>query len=135
VYEVRRAGARRPARARCRGVFRGVIAEVRSPKVPGSIRAGDHRSTRERAARGRWAAASHPAPRSLTPGIVVASIWIAAAIASGLYFSFPVFFVALLEDFGWSRGATAGAFSISSVDQGLSSPVIGMLVDRFGHGG
>jgi MFS family permease len=64
--------------------------------------------------------------------IVVAAVWITLAIAFGLYFSFPVFFVALLEEFGWPRGATAGAFSVSSVVQGLLSPVVGMLVDRLG---
>ncbi len=59
-------------------------------------------------------------------------MWVTLAIASGLYFSFPIFFVALLEEFGWSRGATAAAFSISSVTQGLLSPIVGMLVDRLG---
>jgi len=59
-------------------------------------------------------------------------LWVTLAIASGLYFSFPIFYVALLEEFGWSRGATAAAFSISSVVQGMLSPVVGMLVDRFG---
>ena len=66
------------------------------------------------------------------PWIVVGAVWVTLAIASGLYFSFPVFFVAFLEEFGWSRGATAAAFSISSIVQGLLSPVVGMLVDRVG---
>src|SRR5207245_8959174 len=35
-------------------------------------------------------------------------------------------------EFGGSRGANAAAFSISSVVQGVLSPVVGMLVDRFG---
>src|SRR5437667_182162 len=64
--------------------------------------------------------------------VVVGAVWVTLAIASGLYFSFPVFFVALIEEFGWSRGATAAAFSISSVVQGALSPPIGMLVDRLG---
>jgi MFS family permease len=64
--------------------------------------------------------------------VVVGAIWITLAIASGIYFSFPVFFVALVEEFGWSRGATAAAFSISSITQGLLSPVVGVLVDRLG---
>jgi MFS family permease len=64
--------------------------------------------------------------------MLVAAIWVTLAIASGLFFSFPVFFVALLEEFGWSRGATALAFSISSLVQGALSPVVGMLVDRVG---
>jgi MFS-type transporter involved in bile tolerance (Atg22 family) len=63
---------------------------------------------------------------------VIGTVWITLAIASGLYFSFPVFFVALVEEFGWSRGATAAAFSISSVVQGVISPLVGMLVDRLG---
>jgi MFS family permease len=73
-----------------------------------------------------------PGRAAFTPWIVVGAIWVTLAIASGLYFSFPVFFVALLEEFGWSRGATAAAFSISSIAQGLLSPVVGMLVDRLG---
>ena len=64
--------------------------------------------------------------------MVVGAVWATLAIASGLYFSFPVFFVALLEEFGWSRGATAAAFSISSIVQGVLSPVVGTLVDRLG---
>jgi MFS family permease len=66
------------------------------------------------------------------PWVVVGSVWLTLAIASGLYFSFPVFFVALLEEFAWSRGATAAAFSISAVVQGVLSPAVGMLVDRLG---
>jgi len=64
--------------------------------------------------------------------IVLATVWVTLAITFGLYFSFPVFLVPLFEEFGWSRGATAAAFSISSIVQGLLSPVVGVLVDRFG---
>jgi MFS family permease len=70
--------------------------------------------------------------QALRPWIVVGAVWVTLAIASGLYFSFPIFFVALVEEFGWSRGATAAAFSISSVVQGVLSPVVGILVDRLG---
>src|SRR5436190_2217452 len=69
---------------------------------------------------------------ALVPWMVVGAVWVTLAIASGLYFSFPVFFVALLEEFGWSRGATAAAFSISSIVQGALAPVVGILVDRVG---
>ena len=69
---------------------------------------------------------------ALLPWTVVGAVWVTLAIASGLYFSFPIFFVALLEEFGWSRGATAAAFSIASIVQGVLSPVVGMLVDRVG---
>jgi MFS family permease len=69
---------------------------------------------------------------AIVPWVVVGAVWVTLAIAFGLYFSFPIFFVALLQEFGWSRGATAAAFSISSIVQGLLSPVVGMLVDRVG---
>ncbi len=66
------------------------------------------------------------------PWIVLGTVWVTLAITFGLYFSFPVFLVPLFEEFGWSRGATAGAFSISSIVQGLLSPLVGVLVDRVG---
>src|SRR5947208_14543922 len=71
-------------------------------------------------------------PSRRMPWVVVGAVWLTLAIASGLYFSFPVFFVALLEEFGWSRGATAAAFSISSIVQGALAPGVGILGDRVG---
>jgi len=53
-------------------------------------------------------------------------------VGNGLYFSFSVFLVPLVEEFHWSRGLTAGAQSISTIVQGLLAPVAGILVDRFG---
>lgn len=69
---------------------------------------------------------------SAAPWVVVAGLWIVLAVAFGLFFSFPIFFVPLVEEFTWSRGLTAGAFSLSAIVQGLLSPVVGALVDRFG---
>ena len=59
-------------------------------------------------------------------------MWVALAVANGLYFSFSVFLVPLVEEFRWSRGLTAGALSLSTIVQGLLAPVAGILVDRFG---
>jgi len=59
-------------------------------------------------------------------------VWVALAVANGLYFSFSVFLVPLIEEFRWSRGLTAGALSLSTIVQGLLAPVAGVLVDRFG---
>jgi MFS family permease len=63
---------------------------------------------------------------------LILSIWLTLGVAFGLYFSFPVFYVALLEEFGWSRGVAAGAFSLSAIVQGVLSPLVGALVDRVG---
>jgi len=62
----------------------------------------------------------------------VAAVWIILAVAYGVYFSFSVFLVPLLEEFGWSRALTAGAFSMSAVVQGVLAPATGVLVDRVG---
>ncbi len=43
-----------------------------------------------------------------------------------------MFFVPLVEEFRWSRALTAGALSLSTIVQGLLSPIVGVLVDRFG---
>lgn len=67
-----------------------------------------------------------------TPWVVLGVVWLTLGAAYGLFFSFPIFFIALIEEFRWSRGLTAGAFSLSAVMQGVLSPVIGMLVDRVG---
>jgi MFS family permease len=63
---------------------------------------------------------------------MIVSVWLTLGVAFGLMFSFSVFFVPLLEEFKWSRGLAAGAFSLSAVVQGLLSPVVGGLVDRLG---
>lgn len=62
----------------------------------------------------------------------MAVVWITLAIAYGLFFSFSIFFVPLIQEFRWSRGLTAGAMSVSAIVQGLCAPVTGVLADRFG---
>lgn len=50
----------------------------------------------------------------------------------GISSSFGVFYVALLEAFGWGRGATAGVFSVNLIVDAIISPVVGYLLDRYG---
>src|SRR4030043_1551306 len=50
----------------------------------------------------------------------------------GVWYSFSVFFVALLKEFGWSRSIGAGAFSLFIVLSSLIGPFVGGKVDRFG---
>jgi MFS family permease len=47
-------------------------------------------------------------------------------------YSFSVFFVALLKEYGWKRSLTAGAFSVFWILHGLIGPFVGGMVDRFG---
>lgn len=51
---------------------------------------------------------------------------------TGIRSSFSVFYVALLEDFPWSRGDAAGVQSIAFIVYLVLSPLIGRLIDRYG---
>ena len=67
-----------------------------------------------------------------SPWRVVVISFVTVALAYGLNFSYSVFFVAILEEFKWSRGSIAGAFSLSSFIVGVGSFPMGRLVDQFG---
>jgi MFS family permease len=67
--------------------------------------------------------------------------WLIVAAAFGIlglnhsvWYSFAVFYVALLEEFGWSRGSTAGVFSLFVLVVGGSGIAVGRLADRLGPG-
>jgi MFS family permease len=64
--------------------------------------------------------------------VIVAVSFMTLFLALGIRYSFAVFFIAILEEYGWGRGETAGAFSLAMVVHGLFAPVTGTLVDRFG---
>src|SRR5689334_8530259 len=46
--------------------------------------------------------------------------------------AFSLLFPALLDEFGWDRGLTAGAFSFGFLVSALLSPILGRLMDRRG---
>jgi ABC-type Co2+ transport system permease subunit len=50
-------------------------------------------------------------------------------VVFGIWFSFAVFFHAMVQELPWSRGGAA-AFSVSNMVQAIISPVCGMLIDR-----
>ncbi len=63
---------------------------------------------------------------------IVAAGFLTFTVSSGLMHSYPVFFVAFLAEFGWSRARASIAYSVSQLLTGASSPVVGALVDRVG---
>ena len=63
--------------------------------------------------------------------VVVAALCIMIGVW-GTYFTFGVFFIPMLAEFGWSRAMISGAFSISMVTQALLGVVVGGVTDRFG---
>jgi len=46
--------------------------------------------------------------------------------------AFSLFFPPIIDEFGWERGVTAGAFSFGFLVSGAVSPLIGRMMDRFG---
>jgi MFS family permease len=69
---------------------------------------------------------------SPTPWFIAGVAFVVLGFSRGMHSSFGVFNVALLDTFGWSRGATAGIFSIVLTVDALLSPVVGHLLDRYG---
>jgi MFS family permease len=69
---------------------------------------------------------------SQKPWFIAGLAFIVLGFSRGLHSSFGVFNVALLETFGWSRGATAGIFSVVLSVDAVLSPVVGHLLDRYG---
>ena len=69
---------------------------------------------------------------SQKPWFIAGLAFIVLGFSRGLHSSFGVFNVVLLESFGWSRGATAGIFSVVLAVDAVLSPVVGYLLDRYG---
>jgi MFS family permease len=63
---------------------------------------------------------------------IVGFSFITLALVYAVWYSFSVFFVALLKEFGWSRSIGAGAFSLFIVLSSMTGPFMGAMVDRFG---
>ncbi len=64
--------------------------------------------------------------------LIVAASFMALGLTYTVWYSFSVFYVALLEQFGWSRASSAGVFSLYVIVYGLSGAVAGAMSDRFG---
>ena len=80
-----------------------------------------------------------PAPAARTarlnrayPWVVLGISFTTVAAAFGCRAAFALFFVAVIEEFQWSRGLAAGALTLGSVAWTVSAPVWGQMLDRLG---
>jgi MFS family permease len=64
--------------------------------------------------------------------VIVGVSMVSVAFWFGIRGAFSVFYVALLEEFNWSRGSTAGVQSMALLTYTIMAPLVGGLIDRFG---
>ena len=62
---------------------------------------------------------------------IVGVVLVSSIFTAGIRNSFSVFFVDILNEFGWGRGSTALMFSLNVLLFGLMAPVAGSLVNRW----
>jgi len=64
--------------------------------------------------------------------IIVGLAFLSTGVWSSMRTTFSVLFVALLEEFRWSRAGGAGVQSLAFVVYTFAAPAVGVLIDRFG---
>jgi MFS family permease len=64
--------------------------------------------------------------------IVVGVTFVTLGLVYGVWYSYSVFLVVFLREFGWSRSLVAGAFSVFVVFHGCMSPISGWVGGRMG---
>jgi sugar phosphate permease len=64
--------------------------------------------------------------------VVVGVVFLTMAICVNARTAFSLIFPPIIDEFGWERGVTAGAFSFGFVVSAVLSPLLGRLMDRRG---
>ena len=72
------------------------------------------------------------ADRTRSAWLMLGGAFTAFTISAAVMHSYPVYLVAYIEEFGWSRAEVSIAYSVSQLVGGASSPLVGALVDRLG---
>src|SRR5947209_17342755 len=64
--------------------------------------------------------------------VIIAVAFVTVALGVNARTAFSLLFPPIVDEFGWERGLTAGAFSFGFLVSGAVSPLIGRLMDRSG---
>lgn len=64
--------------------------------------------------------------------VVVAVVFVTMGVGVNARTAFSLLFPPILDEFGWERGVTAGAFSFGFLVSAVLSPTLGRLMDRRG---
>src|SRR5215467_2380586 len=71
-------------------------------------------------------------PTARNSWLLLAASFFTFTVSAACMHSYTVFLVAFIEAFGWSRGESSIAYSVSQLIGGVTSPLVGVLVDRLG---
>lgn len=63
---------------------------------------------------------------------IVACAFATMAVGVNARTAFSLLYPAILDEFGWARGETAGAFAIGFVCAAFLGPIVGLMLNRFG---
>jgi len=78
----------------------------------------------------------HPnLPAAISPRrawILLGAAFVTFSVGAGFMHAYTVFLVTFVEVFGWGRAEVSIAYSVSQMVNGISSPLVGWLVDRLG---
>ena len=81
----------------------------------------------------RWSGALSPRRLPFFYGwVVVAVAFVTMGLGVNTRTAFSLLFPPILDEFGWERGMTAGAFSFGFLVSAVLSPFVGRLMDRHG---
>ena len=64
--------------------------------------------------------------------MVVVGGFIAFTVSASLMHAYTVYLLAFIEEFGWTRAESSLAYSVGQVVAGVTSPMVGGMVDRLG---
>ncbi len=64
--------------------------------------------------------------------VVIGVGFVTLGIVFGIWYSFSVFFLTIIKDFGWGRGLGSSIFSVFLLCHALTGLLTGYLQDRFG---
>jgi MFS family permease len=64
--------------------------------------------------------------------VIVAVAFVTMALGINARTAFSLLFPPILDEFGWERGMTAGAFSFGFLVSAVLSPIVGRMMDRSG---
>ena len=65
--------------------------------------------------------------------VVVAAAFVITFVTCGVNFSYGVFFLPIVNEFGWSRGLASAVMLVAGIAYAVTLPFTGILADRYGY--